>query len=336
MDSNVHLFLIDVWLCFLGLFLTFYVLLDGFDLGIGVLSIFVREERRRGIMMASLGSVWDANESWLVVLGGALFGAFPLVYGIVLNALYLPIMVMIFALIFRGVAFEYREHAHRRLWDYAFGIGSLVAALCQGFALGGLIAGPSISGERFVGGAFDWLSPFSVLVAFGVVFGYVLLGATYLIVKTEGGAQRHAIRTAWIAAALMLIAAAGISVWTPIRYPFVAEKWFGNGIITAFAIPPLFAALCSAMLVRALWKRYEHAPFSWSVGIFLSSLIGLAASLYPYLIPRSVTAEAAGADSLTLVIMMLGIGLLIPVMIVYNAYQYAVFRGKVSSSHESG
>ena len=252
MDSTVHLFLIDVWLGFLGLFLTFYVVLDGFDLGIGVLSLFVREEDRRGIMMASLGSVWDANESWLVVLGGALFGAFPLAYGIVLNALYLPIMVMIFALIFRGVAFEYREHAQRRLWDYAFGIGSLVAALCQGFALGGLIAGPSVSGERFAGGSFDWLSPFSVLVALGVVFGYVLLGATYLIVKTEGEAQRHAIRTAWIAGALMLVAAAGISLWTPILYPFVAEKWFGNGIISAFVIPPLFAIFCSGMLARAL------------------------------------------------------------------------------------
>ncbi|HEY1506102.1 MAG TPA: cytochrome d ubiquinol oxidase subunit II [Stellaceae bacterium] len=336
MDSNVHLFLVDVWLCFLGLFLTFYVVLDGFDLGIGVLSLFVREEDRRGIMMASLGSVWDANESWLVVLGGALFGAFPLVYGVLLNALYLPIMVMIFALIFRGIAFEYREHAYRRLWEYAFGIGSLIATLCQGFTLGGLISGPSVAGERFTGGAFDWLSPFSVLVAFGVVFGYVLLGATYLIVKTEGAAQRHAIRTAWIAGALMLIAAAGISLWTPIRYPFVAEKWFGNGIVSAFAIPPLFAIFCSAMLARALRKRYELAPFSWSIGIFVCSLCGLAASFYPYLIPRSVTAEAAASDSLTLVIMMLGIGLLIPVMVVYNAYQYVVFRGKVGSSHYGG
>jgi cytochrome d ubiquinol oxidase subunit II len=332
MDS-VHLFLIDVWLCFLGLFLTFYVLLDGFDLGIGVISLFVREEERRGIMMASLGSVWDANETWLIVLGGGLFGAFPVVYGVLLNALYLPITVMIFSLIFRGVAFEYREHSHKRLWDYAFGFGSLIAALCQGFALGGLIAGPSVAGESFTGGPFDWLSPFSVLVALGVVFGYVLLGASYLIMKTEGDAQQHAIRTAWIAGALMLIAAAGISIWTPIRYPFVAEKWFGNGIISAFVIPPLFAIFCSGMLARALMKRYEHAPFAWSIGIFVSSLSGLAASLYPYLIPRGVTADAAASDSLTLVIMMLGIGLLIPVMVVYNAYQYIVFRGKVSSSH---
>ncbi|HWE71978.1 MAG TPA: cytochrome d ubiquinol oxidase subunit II [Stellaceae bacterium] len=335
MDS-VHVFLIDVWLCFLGLFLTFYVLLDGFDLGIGVISLFVRESERRGIMMASLGSVWDANETWLVVLGGALFGAFPLGYGLILNALYLPITVMIFAFVFRGVAFEYREHANKRLWDYAFGIGSLVATLCQGFALGGLIAGPTITGDRFTGGPFDWFSPFSVLVALGVVFGYVLLGASYLIMKTEGEAQRHAMRTAWIAGALMLVAAAGVSLWTPIRYPFIAEKWFGGGIVSGFVIPPLLAVLCSGLLARALVRRQEHGPLIWSIGIFLCSLSGLAASFYPYLIPRSVTAEAAASDSLTLVIMMLGIGLLVPVMIVYNAYQYVVFRGKVSSSHYGG
>jgi cytochrome bd ubiquinol oxidase subunit II len=317
--DDVRMFLIDIWLVFLGLFLTFYVVLDGFDLGIGVLSLFVRERERRGIMVASLSSVWDANETWLVVLGGALFGAFPLVYGIVLNALYLPVIVMIFALIFRGVAFEFREQSRQRLWDFSFGMGSLLAALCQGFVLGGLISGPTVQDGRFAGGPFDWFSPFSVLVALGVLFGYVLLGATYLIVKTEGDAQEHGVRTAWIAGALMLLAAAGVSIWTPIRYPFVADKWFGHGIISAFVIPPIFALFCAAMLARGLRKRQEYAPFVWSIGIFLASLIGLASSLYPYLVPRSVTAVEAAADSLTLVFMMLGIGLLIPVMITYNA-----------------
>ncbi|MGC1777023.1 MAG: cytochrome d ubiquinol oxidase subunit II [Xanthobacteraceae bacterium] len=335
--DNVHPFLIDIWLVFLGLFLVFYVVLDGFDLGIGVLSLFVREGERRSIMMASLSSIWDANETWLVVLGGALFGAFPSVYAIALNALYLPIIVMIFGLIFRGVAFEFREHSlSPRLWDFAFGSGSVIAALCQGFILGGLIAGPTVHDGQFGGGVFDWFSPFSVLVAFGVVFGYVLLGATYLIVKTEGAAQQHGIRTAWIAGVLMLAAAAGVSIWTPIRYPFVADKWFGNGIISAFLFPPFFALFCSAMLAQALWKRQEHAPFVWSIGIFLASLIGLASSLYPYLIPRAVTASEAASDSLTLVFMMIGIGLLIPVMIAYNVYQYFVFRGKVSGPHYGG
>jgi cytochrome bd ubiquinol oxidase subunit II len=334
--DDVHIFLINVWLALLSVFLAFYVVLDGFDLGIGVLSLFVRERERRGIMMASLSSVWDANETWLVVLGGALFGAFPSVYGIVLNALYLPIIVMIFALIFRGVAFEFREHARQRVWDCAFGMGSLIAALCQGFVLGGLIAGPTVRDGRFAGGPFDWFSPFSVLVALGVVFGYVLLGAGYLIVKTEGDIQAHSVRTAWIAGALMLLAAAGVSIWTPIRYPFVADKWFGQGIISAFVVPPIFALLCAAMLARALWKRQEHAPFVWSIGIFLTSLAGLASSLYPYLVPGSITAGEAASDDLTLVFMMLGIGLLMPVMVVYNAYQYMVFRGKVTGPHYRG
>jgi cytochrome bd ubiquinol oxidase subunit II len=335
--DNVHLFLIDIWLAFLGLFLTLYVVLDGFDLGIGVLSLFVREDERRGIMMASLSSVWDANETWLIVLGGALFGAFPVAYGIILNALYLPVIVMIFAFAFRGVAFEFHEHARRRrLWEFAFGLGSLVAALCQGFVLGGLIAGPTVHDGRYAGGPFDWFSPFSVLVAFGVVFGYVLLGAAYLVIKTEGLSQKHGVNTAWIAGALMLAAAAGVSVWTPILNPQVAEKWFGHGVASAFVIPPIFALFCSGMLARALWRRQEHAPFVWSVGIFLASLIGLAASLYPYLVPRAVTASEAASDSLTLVFMMLGIGMLIPVMIAYNVYQYFVFRGKVSGSQYGG
>ncbi len=270
-------------------------------------------------MMASLSSVWDANETWLVVLGGALFGAFPVAYAIILNSLYLPIIVMIFALAFRGVAFEFREHAQGlRLWDSAFGLGSLIAALCQGFVLGGLIAGPTVHDGRFAGGPFDWFSPFSVLVALGVVFGYALLGAAYLIIKTEGAAQQHGVRTAWIAGALMLLAAAGVSIWTPLRYSHVVDKWFSHGLISAFIVPAIFALFCAAMLAHALWRRREYAPFVWSIGIFLASLIGLASSLYPYLVPQSVTAEQAAADSLTLVFMMTGIGMLIPVMITYN------------------
>ena len=241
---------------------------------------------------------------------------------------------MIFALIFREVAFEFREHAQTpRLWDFAFGGGSLVAALCQGLALGGLIEGPPVSDGEFSSGSFDWLSGFSILVALGVVFGYVLLGATYLIMKTDGPLQRHSFQMAWIGGALMLVAAAAISVWTPIRYPFVAQKWFGNGVAGGFVLPPAFAVFCSAMLARSLWRRHERAPFFWTIGIFLTSLIGLAGSLYPFLIPGRVTAGQAAADNLTLVFMMLGIGMLIPVMIAYNAYQYVVFRGKVTSEH---
>ncbi len=334
MDNAVHLFLVDVWLGFLGLFLTFYVVLDGFDLGIGVLSLFVKEQERRGIMLASLSTVWDANETWLIVLGGALFGAFPVAYGVALHSLYLPIITMIFALALRGVSFEFRAHANRRrIWDLCFGLGSLVAAICQGFALGGLISGTQVQNGQFVGGPFDWFSGFSVIVAVGVVFGYCLLGATYLIIKTEGDQQMHAVGMAWIAGALMLVAAAGISIWTPIRYPYVEQKWFGHGVATFFVLPPAFAMICAAMLARALVHRHEMAPMLWTVGIYVGSLIGLAASFYPYIVPGGLTAQEAAADSLTLVFMMVGIGLLIPIMIFYNGYQYLVFRGKVRDLH---
>lgn len=334
MDNAVHLFLVDVWLGFLGLFLTFYVVLDGFDLGIGVLSLFVKEQERRGIMLASLSTVWDANETWLIVLGGALFGAFPVAYGVALHSLYLPIITMIFALALRGVSFEFRAHANRRgIWDLCFGLGSLVAAICQGFALGGLISGTHVENGQFVGGPFDWFSGFSVIVAVGVVFGYCLLGATYLIIKTEGDQQTHAVGMAWIAGALMLVAAAGISIWTPIRYPYIDQKWFGHGVATFFVLPPAFAVICAAMLARALMHRHEMAPMLWTVGIYVGSLIGLAASFYPYIVPGGLTAQEAAADSLTLVFMMVGIGLLIPIMIFYNGYQYLVFRGKVRDLH---
>lgn len=331
--NDLHIFLANVWLVFLGLFLALYVVLDGFDLGIGVLSLFARQQERRNIMVASMASVWDANETWLVLVGGVLFGAFPLAYAIALNALYLPIVTMLFALMFRGVAFEFREHSRDKgLWDIAFGLGSTLATVCQGFSLGGLIGGVSVKDGHYSGGAFDWLSPFSAFVALGAVFGYVLLGATYLIMKTEKEQQRHSRRQAWIAGSLMMLAAVVVSVWTPLRYPFVATKWFGAGSLYWFAVPPLFAVFCAAMLARALVKRYEHAPFFWSIGIFVASFAGLAASLYPYIVPRAVTVVDAAADNMTLTSMLLGIGLLIPVMLAYNAYQYIVFRGKVTAS----
>jgi cytochrome d ubiquinol oxidase subunit II len=335
--DQLHFFLIHVWLGFLGLFLVLYVVLDGFDLGIGILSLFAGREERRDIMVASLGSVWDANESWLVVLGGALFGAFPLAYAIVLNALYLPLVTMLFALIFRAVAFEFRVHARdKRGWGLAFGLGSLVAAICQGFALGGLIGGVAVANREFAGGAFDWLTPFSLATAFGVVFGYVLLGATYLILKTEGAHQNHARRQAWIGFVLMMIAAAIVSLWTPLRFPAIAQRWFAPDTLYLFAIPPLLALACAAMLIRALRRRQERAPLFWSMGIFLASAIGLAASFYPAIVPPSVTAADAAADDMTLAFMMVGIGILVPTMLIYNAYQYLVFRGKVGGSYGEG
>lgn len=328
----IQLFLGNIWFFLIGLILVLYVVLDGFDLGVGILSLFACDEDRRGVMMASLGSVWDANETWLVLLGGALFGAFPLVYGVVLHALYIPIMAMLFGLIFRGVAFEFHEHARRKAaWGVAFGAGSLLAAIAQGFSLGAIIGGISVTQRHFSGGFWDWLSPFPLLVAVGVVFGYALLGATYLIIKTEGEIQQRSYRRATWAAVLMLLAGIGVTVATPLLHPYVAAKWFTYPGIYSISLLPLGAAGAFFMLLRSLRRRQERAPFFWSLGIFLFSFAGLAISLYPQLVPPGITIGDAAASSKTLIFMLSGVGMLLPVMLIYNGYQYLVFRGKVGA-----
>jgi cytochrome d ubiquinol oxidase subunit II len=327
----LQLFLGNIWFVLIGLMLVLYVVLDGFDLGVGILSLFACDEDRRGVMMASLGSVWDANETWLVVLGGALFGAFPLVYGVALHALYLPVMLMIFGLIFRGVAFEFHAHARRKSpWGVAFGAGSLIAAACQGLILGAVIGGLAVQDNRFVGGVWDWLQPFPLLVAAGVTFGYALLGATFLIIKTSGEIQQRSYHRARFSAWAMLCAAVAVTTWTPLLHDHIASKWFSLPAFFFIAPLPLGALLAFLMLMRSLHKGHEHAPFAYSLIVFLCSFAGLAVSLYPYLLPPAVTIADAAASPKTLVFMLTGIGMLLPIMLIYNGYQYFVFRGKVA------
>jgi len=330
MDA-LQLFLGNIWFFLIGLMLVLYVVLDGFDLGVGILSLFAGDEDNRGVMMASLGSVWDANETWLVVLGGALFGAFPLVYGIALHALYIPVMLMIFGLIFRGVAFEFHEQARRKSpWGVAFGAGSLVAAASQGLILGAVIGGLPVQGDRYTGGIWDWLQPFPLLVAAGVVFGYALLGATFLIIKTGGEIQQRSYYRARFSAWAMFGVAVAVTTWTPFLHDHIAGKWFSLPAFFYIAPLPLAAMLAFLLLMRSLQKGYEHAPFAYSLIVFLCSFAGLAVSLYPYLLPPSVTIATAAASPKTQVFMLTGIGMLLPIMLIYNGYQYFVFRGKVS------
>lgn len=333
MDGDLTGFIANIWFFLIGLILVLYVVLDGFDLGVGILSLITGREERRGIMMTSLGSVWDANETWLVLLGGALFGAFPLVYGVVLHALYIPVTLMLFGLIFRGVAFEFYEHSERKaVWGLAFGAGSLVAAATQGIALGALIQGLPVVDREFAGTVWDWVGPFPAMVAVGVVCGYVVLGATYLVLKTEGEVQARSYRQATVAAWLMLAAAVGVTVWTPLAHPYVAQKWFSLPTFYSIAPLPLIAAAAFVMLLLALRRRRERAPFVWSLVIFMASFAGLAMSLYPYMVPPDVTFVDAAASPKTLVFMLTGVGILLPIMLIYNAYQYLVFRGKVSEA----
>lgn len=332
--NELQLFLGNIWFVLIGLMLVLYVILDGFDLGVGILSLFSCDEERRGIMMASLGSVWDANETWLVVLGGALFGAFPLVYGVALHALYLPVMLMIFGLIFRGVAFEFHEHAIRKShWGVIFGLGSLLAALCQGLILGAIINGLQVQDNQFTGTIWDWFHPFSLLVAVGVVFGYVLLGATFLIIKTQGETQQRSYQRARISAWVMLFVAVCVTIWTPLLHTHIAEKWLTLPAFFFIVPIPVAATLAFLMLMRSLRKKQEFAPFAYSLIVFICSFAGLALSLYPYLLPPSVTIASAAASAKTQVFMLTGIGMLLPIMLIYNGYQYFVFRGKTSQHY---
>jgi cytochrome d ubiquinol oxidase subunit II len=324
-------FLPQVWFAILALFLFLYVMLDGFDLGVGILSITASSEERRSILMTSLGNVWDANETWLVLMGGALFGAFPLAYGTILQALYIPIMIMIFGLIFRAVAFEFREHSNTKfLWNVAFGGGSFLAALGQGFALGGILQGINVdSAGHFIGGTWDWFGLRSLLVALTLIQGYVLIGSTYLILKTEGELQTTHNLTAKISAVTTFIGAVYLTVTTPIFSESAREKLFDAPLVYIFALIPLLGALLIFLLLKSLFSKQENRPFVWTLLLFLLSFIGLGLVIFPYIIPTQITIYQAAASPSSLVFMIVFIGFLIPIMLAYNIYNYIVFKGKV-------
>ncbi|WP_204137130.1 cytochrome d ubiquinol oxidase subunit II [Halomicronema sp. CCY15110] len=330
MDALIH-FLPQVWFVILALFLFLYVMLDGFDLGVGILSLTSSDEERRSLLMTSLGNIWDANETWLVLMGGALFGAFPLAYGTILSALYIPIFMMIFGLIFRAVAFEFREHSTRKLlWNFAFGAGSFLAALGQGFALGSVIEGIAVDeAGHFIGSTWDWLDGRSLLVALTLIQGYVLIGSTYLILKTEGDLQKTHYRTAKIAAITTLIGAILITIATPIFYQAARTRLFSPPLIYVFAVIPVLGIVLVGLLLRSLNREEEATPFIWTILIFLLTFIGLGLIVFPYIIPTQITIYQAAAAPSALVFMLTFIGVLIPIMLFYNIYNYVVFRGKV-------
>lgn len=328
-------FLPQVWFVILALFLLLYVMLDGFDLGVGILSLTSKDEERRGILMTSLSNIWDANETWLVLMGGGLFGAFPLAYGTILNALYIPILIMVFGFIFRAVAFEFRELANRKLvWNFAFGAGSFVAALGQGFALGAVLKGIVVDeAGHFIGTTWDWLNWQTVLVALTLIQAYVLIGSTYLVWKTTGELQTTHYKTAKIAAWTTLIGAIFITIATPIFYESARTRLFQQPLVYIFAVIPILGVLLIWQLLQSLNRKEERAPFLWTILLFVLTFVGLGLIVFPYIIPMKITIYEASADPSSLVIMIIFIGFLIPVMLFYNLYQYIVFRGKVTGDH---
>ena len=308
-----------------------YVVMDGFDLGIGILFPAFKG-RERDMAMNSIAPVWDGNETWLVLGGGGLMAAFPLAYGVVFSALYTPIVAMLLALIFRGVAFEFRwrRAEHRKYWDVAFTVGSVVAALAQGVTLGGLLQGIAVNGRSYGGGWWDWLTPFSVAVGVALVCGYALLGATWLIMKSEGSlldrcyplAQRFAVAT--------IAGMAIVSAWTPFLSYDYYRRWFAWPQVLFTAQVPLLVAIASVGIFFALRHRRSYWPFLMALALFALGLIGLGISLYPYVVPRSITIWDAAAPTQSLTFMLVGAAIMVPIILAYTGYAYWVFRGKTA------
>ncbi len=321
-----------VWAGIIAFAVLTYVVVDGFDLGIGILFPLAPEKQDRDVMMNSVAPVWDGNETWLVMGGGGLFAVFPLAYSIVMPALYIPIILMLLALIFRGVAFEYRWRTERwrGVWDWAFAGGSIGAAFFQGVALGALVQGIEVADRAYAGGTWDWLSPFSMLTGTALVVGYALLGSTWLIMKSEGElniAMRRRARFLGIATFALI---AAVSFLTPFQDPVYFERWFTFPAAYYVAFVPVLLALSGAWLFRGLSLEGDYAPFFASQSLFVISFIGIGISFYPMMVPPSLSIHAAAAPDKSLAFALVGTVVLVPLILGYTAYAYWVFRGKVS------
>jgi cytochrome bd ubiquinol oxidase subunit II len=323
--------LTPLWTALLALAVFYYVVFDGFDLGVGILHGFQAGEAERGMMMSSIAPIWDGNETWLVFGGLGLLAAFPLAFAIIIPAVYFPILIMLLALVFRGVAFEFRfkRPALRRFWDGAFAAGSAVATFAQGVVLGSFIQGFKVEGRVFSGTSFDWVTPFALAAGVALMFGYALLGAGWLILKTEGGLQdwaRRAARVCLIGVALAIVA---VSIWTPAANAEIAQRWFSWPNIALLAPVPVITGLITIGVWLALARRTEWAPFIGAIGLFLMSFLGLAISLWPMIVPFHYTLWQAASSPSTQAFLLIGTLFLLPIILMYTAWSYWVFRGKV-------
>ena len=325
-----------IWALALGFGVAMYVILDGFDLGVGILFPFFSTSKDRDLAMQSIAPFWDGNETWLVLGGAGLLAGFPLAYSILLPALYIPLMIFLTALIFRGVAFEFRAHAHssRFFWSCSFFCGSFVMAFSQGLVLGAFIQGFTLQGETFVGGPFDWLTPFTLLVGISLVCGYMLLGAAWLILKTEGALQERCFKLCYPLLALTVGLLGVVSLWTPFLQQDIALIWFSwPNIIFLSPLP-----FCIIGLVFFFWKaltqRNESLPFLCAICLFCLSYLGLGISLWPYIVPRALTIWEAAAAPNSQLFGLIGLLALLPVVLWYTYSSYKVFKGKVKIDHE--
>jgi cytochrome bd ubiquinol oxidase subunit II len=317
-----------IWAGLLAFAVFAYIVLDGFDLGVGILFLVEHDKQDRDVMVTTVAPVWDGNETWLVLGGGGLFAAFPMAYSIILPALY-PLMIgMLLALILRGVAFEFRFQATsygRFWWDIAFCGGSIVATFCQGLILGGLIHGIHVDGHAYAGGPLPWLNGFAMLCGIALVVGYALLGACWLIWRTNGRLQARCRRRAEWFAAIMLGLIGIVSLWTPLLHPEFTRRWFAWPGMALTSPVPLLVAVVAWLFWRALRKDHEVMPLLYAQAWFLLCFVGLGISFYPYIIPPSVTIWQAAAPVGSLDFLLVGAIVMLPIILTYMAYSYWTF-----------
>lgn len=322
-----------IWAGLLAFAILAYVVLDGFDLGVGILFLVEHDEGDRDVMMNTVAPVWDGNETWLVLGGGGLFAVFPLAYAVVMPALYVAIIGMLLALVLRGVAFEFRfktrTRSGRRLWNIAFTVGSLVAAICQGLALGGLVQGVHIARRAYAGGWWDWVTGFTILCGLAVATGYALLGATWLIWRTEGELQARCRRHARALGVAVLALIGVVSLWTPMLNPRFTARWFAWPEIALTSPVPILVALLAWLFWHGLSRRHDATPFFAVLGWFVLCYVGLGISLFPYIVPPDLTIWQAAAPPASQGFLLVGAVVLVPIILAYTGYAYWVFRGKV-------
>ena len=320
-----------VWAGIIAFAVLAYVVLDGFDLGVGILYPFFPHRHDRDVMTNSIAPVWDGNETWLVLGGGGLMAVFPVVYATVLPALYMPIILMLLGLVFRGVAFEFRWRTRRwsKYWDFGFWIGSTLAGFMQGIALGALVQGITIIDREYAGGWWDWLTPFTILTGLAVVVGYGLLGATWLNLKTSGDLQAQARKLSMLTGAITLGLIGVVSLWSPFINGAYFERWFTfPASLFSYVVPALLAG-CAFALWQGLTADKHLQPFLAALGLFVLSFAGLGISFYPYIVPTALTIEEAAAPDSSLQFLLVGAVVLIPIILAYTGYAYWVFRGKI-------
>ncbi|WHP29452.1 cytochrome d ubiquinol oxidase subunit II [Trabulsiella odontotermitis] len=324
-----------IWFAIIVFATLMYIIMDGFDLGIGILFLFVRGKEERDAMVNSVAPVWDGNETWLVLGGAGLFGAFPLAYAVIIDALTIPLTAMLIGLIFRGVAFEFRFKAteeHRSFWDYSFMGGSMLATFSQGVAVGAIIHGFPVVGRQFAGSALDWITPFNLFCGIGLMVAYSLLGSTWLILKSSNAlqSQMRSLSRSFLLA--LLVAIAIVSLWTPLTLPKIAERWFSLPNLFYFMPVPALVIVFSLWLWRQTRRASSHAwPFVLTLGLVFLGFSGLGISVWPHIIPPNITIWQAAAPLASQLFMLVGTLLIVPVILVYTAWSYYVFRGKVQS-----